>query len=86
MEDLQFGVCPYNASHRIVLFRMPAHILKCARNYRGPPLAICAYNATHRVLPEQMEAHLEQCLDYYRFYENRNLQIALQGRRSPPKS
>lgn len=84
MDNLQFGTCPYNKEHRVVLFRMPRHVVKCARNYRGPPLAICKYNATHRVLPEQMEAHLAECDYYKRFYEDSTMQIALQARKSPP--
>ncbi|XP_001355963.3 gametocyte-specific factor 1 [Drosophila pseudoobscura] len=67
MSNYLFGTCPYNKNHRIMLFRMPGHIVKCMKNYRGPPLHICKYNATHRVL--DMEEHLKECEDYMKFTE-----------------
>jgi len=84
MDEDQYGTCPYDKNHRIVLFRMPGHIIKCMRNYKGPPLAICKYNATHRLPKDQMEKHLAECVDYRKFYEQKILRIALKSRQSPP--
>ncbi|XP_034474616.1 protein D7 [Drosophila innubila] len=84
MDEDQYGTCPYDKSHRIVLFRMPGHIIKCMRNYRGPPLAICKYNATHRLPKEQMDEHLAECVDYLKFHNHKNLKIGLKSRQSPP--
>ncbi|XP_017954137.1 gametocyte-specific factor 1-like [Drosophila navojoa] len=86
MGDSQYGICPYDSSHRILLFRMPVHIIKCARNYKGPPLEICKYNATHRIKADLMEQHLEECADYKKFHEYELLQKAFQVRKSPPRS
>ncbi|EDW11126.1 gametocyte-specific factor 1 [Drosophila mojavensis] len=86
MSDSEVGICPYNKSHRILLYRMPGHIIKCMRNYMGPPLEICKYNATHRMPGELMEQHLEKCADYKKFHEYEYLQEALQARRSPPRA
>ncbi|EDW03887.1 GH10268 [Drosophila grimshawi] len=86
MTDSEYGICPYNAEHRILLFRLPGHIIKCKRNYRGPTLQICKFNATHRLPAEQMDEHLLECADYRKFHEYNNLQIALQARKSPPRS
>ncbi|ALC38242.1 CG14036, partial [Drosophila busckii] len=61
MADLPYATCPYNKEHRIWKLRMPSHIMKCSKSYKGPPLAICKYNATHRVPPSAMEDHLEEC-------------------------
>ncbi|XP_033173688.1 gametocyte-specific factor 1 [Drosophila mauritiana] len=82
MSDCEYGICPYDKSHRILLFRMPKHIIKCEKNYRGPPLQTCKYNATHRVL--NMEKHLKECDYYLRSIENHAVQIALSSR-IPPK-
>ncbi|KAH8249784.1 hypothetical protein KR032_012325 [Drosophila birchii] len=81
MSETQFGICPYNPDHRIAIFRMPKHIVKCMKNYQGPPLKICKYNATHRVL--DMEEHLKECLYYRRFMDNQCLEIALTTRIAP---
>jgi len=81
MSNYEFGICPYNPDHRIMLFRMPKHIVKCEKNYRGPPLKICKYNATHRVL--DMEEHLKECSYYIRSIDNQNVQIALTTRIPP---
>ncbi|XP_023170767.1 gametocyte-specific factor 1 homolog [Drosophila hydei] len=86
MCDSDYGICPYNKSHRIVLFRMPGHIIKCMRKYKGPPLIICKYNATHRMPAEQMEQHLEECADYQKFNAYENLQKALEARKSPQRA
>ncbi|KAH8392323.1 hypothetical protein KR215_006031 [Drosophila sulfurigaster] len=84
MDEFQYGTCPYNKEHRIVLYKMPGHIIKCARNYKGPPLAICKYNATHRLLEEEMEKHISECPDYHKHHEEIYQEIALQARKSPP--
>ncbi|KAH8377676.1 hypothetical protein KR093_006602 [Drosophila rubida] len=83
MNEFQYGTCPYNKDHRVVLFRMPGHIIKCARNYNGPPLAICKYNATHRLPEERMEEHLAECADYNKYHERIYQEIALQARQTP---
>ncbi|KAH8271993.1 hypothetical protein KR044_012881 [Drosophila immigrans] len=80
MNEFEYGTCPYNKDHRIVLFRMPGHIIKCARNYKGPPLAICKYNATHRLPEAQMEEHFSECADYNKYHERTYQQIVLQAR------
>ncbi|KAI8042498.1 protein D7 [Drosophila gunungcola] len=81
MSDYEFGICPYDKTHRIMLFRMPKHIVKCQKNYRGPPLKICKYNATHRVL--DMEEHLKECPYYLRAIGYQSVQIALTTRIAP---
>ncbi|XP_043640587.1 protein D7 [Drosophila teissieri] len=81
MSYCELGTCPYDKSHRIMIFRMPKHIVKCAKNYRGPPLQICKYNATHRVL--DMEEHLKECDYYLRTIDNEAVQIALSSRIPP---
>eukprot|EP00099_Drosophila_melanogaster_P017927 NP_608903.1 uncharacterized protein Dmel_CG14036 [Drosophila melanogaster] len=82
MSDFEYGICPYDKSHRILLFRMPKHLIKCEKNYCGPPLQTCKYNATHRV--QDMEKHLKECDYYLRSIENQAVQIALRSR-IPPK-
>ncbi|KAH8413046.1 hypothetical protein KR009_007735 [Drosophila setifemur] len=81
MSDYEFGICPFDKNHRIMLFRMPKHIVKCEKNYTGPPLKICKYNATHRVL--DMERHLEECSYYRRYVDNEAVQMALITRIAP---
>lgn len=76
MSDEEFGICPFNNTHRIVLYRMPAHIVKCRKNYRGPPLEQCIYNATHYVPEGTMQDHLQQCRDCYRFNQAKYVEIA----------
>ncbi|KAI8118576.1 hypothetical protein FF38_03936 [Lucilia cuprina] len=76
MSDEEFGICPFNTSHRIVLYRMPAHIVKCRKNYSGPPLEQCIYNATHYVPMGTMQSHLQQCRDCYRFNQTKYVEIA----------
>ena len=70
MLDDKYGTCPYNEHHRILLYRMPAHLVKCRRTYVGPPLDQCIYNATHLVRQGTMAEHLEKCIDFYRFHSN----------------
>ncbi|XP_075153366.1 uncharacterized protein LOC142226972 [Haematobia irritans] len=67
MSDEEYGICPFNSGHRIVLFRMPAHIVKCRKNYTGPPLDQCPYNATHYIPAGTLSEHLKKCRDCYRF-------------------
>ncbi|XP_017152555.1 gametocyte-specific factor 1 [Drosophila miranda] len=74
MSNYLFGTCPYNKNHRIMLLRMPGHIVKCMQNYDGPPLHTCKYNATHRVL--DMEEHLKECEEYVKFNETSMIHIA----------
>ncbi|XP_022232642.1 gametocyte-specific factor 1 [Drosophila obscura] len=81
MSNYSFGTCPYNKDHRIMLFRMPGHIVKCMQNYHGPPLYTCKYNAIHRVL--DMEEHLKECEDYIKFTENNTFQMAISVRANP---
>ncbi|KAH8260350.1 hypothetical protein KR026_009943 [Drosophila bipectinata] len=81
MSYYEFGICPYNPDHRIMLFRMPGHIVKCKKNYRGPPLQICKYNATHRVL--DMEEHLKECTYYRNYIDTQAVRMALTVRKAP---
>ncbi|XP_068144766.1 gametocyte-specific factor 1 [Drosophila tropicalis] len=67
MADLPYATCPYNKNHRILVLRMPQHVIKCQRSYMGPPLKICKYNATHRVL--DMEKHLSECREFKNFMD-----------------
>lgn len=57
--------CPYDRQHLVPYQRMPYHLAKCRRNYRGPPLEQCLYNATHLVSPGTLEQHYESCPAYY---------------------
>ncbi|XP_030384052.1 gametocyte-specific factor 1 [Scaptodrosophila lebanonensis] len=84
MADLPYGICPYDKNHRVLLMRMPGHIVKCSKNYCGPPLAICKYNATHRVLPEEMDNHLETCADQIKFNSYKISESAKNFRKEPP--
>jgi hypothetical protein len=63
-----FQICPFNKSHLIIPHKMPIHILKCEKNYRGPALVSCRYNATHMMLPENMDDHLNTCPDFIKNY------------------
>lgn len=65
MDTENVITCPYNSSHRIVRHRMPYHIIKCVKNYKGPPLDRCPFNAMHRVLPEKMKDHIKDCPNYH---------------------
>lgn len=56
--------CPFNAQHRIIRHRMPIHIVKCKKNYIGPPLDACPYNAMHLLPKDKMKSHLADCPDY----------------------
>ncbi|XP_054743314.1 gametocyte-specific factor 1 [Anastrepha obliqua] len=68
MNEEEFILCPYNKSHQIIRYRMPGHMMKCRKNYRGPPLDQCMYNATHLVPMGTMDEHLESCRDYHQFH------------------
>ena len=81
MNEEEFILCPYNNSHRIIRFRMPGHMMKCRKNYRGPPLDQCMYNATHLVPMGTMEAHLEGCRDYFQFHTSEFERLAVCYRR-----
>lgn len=76
MSDDEYGICPFNGAHRIILYRMPAHIIKCRKNYTGPPLEQCSYNATHFVPVGTMAEHLQECRDCYRFNQSLYSKIA----------
>lgn len=58
------AVCPFNGDHKLVRHRMPYHIVRCRRNYRGPALVACAFNAMHLMPAAQMADHLAECDDY----------------------
>ncbi|XP_037919517.1 gametocyte-specific factor 1-like [Hermetia illucens] len=62
--DSEFLICPYNQTHRVLRFRMPAHLIKCKKYYQGEPLQTCPFNATHLIRPDRMAKHLEICDDY----------------------
>lgn len=76
MPDEDFSICPFNKSHRIIQYRMPAHIIKCRRNYCGPPLEQCIYNATHFVPVGTMTEHLQSCKDCFHFNQSKYVGIA----------
>lgn len=57
--------CPYDSSHQISVSRMPNHMLRCERNYRGPPLQNCPFNAMHRVPAGTLAEHFKTCDAYY---------------------
>lgn len=58
-------VCPYNPSHLVPYTRMPYHLMKCRRNYNGPPLDTCMYNATHLVAQGTLPQHYQNCPAFY---------------------
>lgn len=62
MDDIQ---CPYNALHRLAGHRMPYHMIKCKKNYRGPPLDTCPFNAMHMVPQGTLQEHFLKCDDYF---------------------
>lgn len=76
MSDDEYGVCPYNNTHRVLRIRMPSHIIKCRKNYTGPELEQCAYNATHLVAAGTMRQHLEGCMDRHNFNKSQYIKIA----------
>lgn len=57
--------CPYNPAHLVPYTRMPYHLLKCRRNYNGPPLDTCPYNATHLVPKGTLKEHYTKCNAYF---------------------
>lgn len=64
----EVSVCPFNNEHKVLTIRLPAHILKCQKNYRGPQLEVCIYNACHLVQRGQMQEHLETCRERHGFH------------------
>lgn len=35
------------------------HIVKCAKNYKGPALYTCPFNAVHKFLEKNLQEHLQ---------------------------
>lgn len=62
------AVCPFDSAHKLERHRMPYHVVRCRRNYRGPALVACAFNAMHLIPAEQMAVHLAECVDYRKNY------------------
>lgn len=63
-DEDDMAVCPFNGDHKLLRHRMPYHIVRCRRNYRGPALVACAFNAMHLMPAAQMADHLAECDDY----------------------
>lgn len=74
--DPEYVTCPYNPQHRLVRHRMPYHIVKCKKNYFGPPLDVCPFNAMHMVPSTDIMEHMQNCPDYHttmrEIYENQH--------------
>lgn len=63
-EPEAMATCPYNPAHRLPLFRMKRHLVKCKLN--GPAveeLVTCPLNITHRVPQPELAYHIETCPD-----------------------
>lgn len=63
--ESEIMTCPYNPQHRLIRHRMPYHIVKCKKNYTGPPLDVCPYNAMHIVAHSAIVEHMQNCPDYH---------------------
>jgi hypothetical protein len=55
--------CPYDKIHRIRLKRLPYHLQKCRRNYKGERFLVCPFNARHELPRLEYEHHLVHCED-----------------------
>lgn len=64
MADDELITCPFNPAHLIIKHRMPYHIVKCQKQYRGEKLVVCHFNAMHWIPPYKMREHLEECAEY----------------------
>lgn len=58
-------LCPYDPQHVVPYARMPYHLMKCKKNYRGPELDTCPFNATHLVKKGTLDEHYKTCIAYY---------------------
>lgn len=70
--------CPYNPEHVVRYARMPYHLIKCKKNYQGPPLDTCPFNATHLVAKGTLQEHFKTCIAHYhavRPYEEIKLKL-----------
>lgn len=57
--------CPYEKVHMIRLKRMPYHLQKCRRNYKGQEFKVCPFNARHEVPEPEYQHHLINCPDKF---------------------
>lgn len=62
-EQDEYMVCPYNKAHSILRSRMPAHLIKCVKQFRGEPLSKCPYNAMHLFPKGEEGNHMKNCVD-----------------------
>ncbi|XP_074605639.1 uncharacterized protein LOC141858708 [Brevipalpus obovatus] len=53
--------CPYFVNHRVARRRFIAHLTKCAKDPRAPPLESCPFDMTHRIDKSLFENHLVTC-------------------------
>lgn len=62
-EPEAFATCPYNPAHRVPLFRMKRHLVKCRINNLDLVIVTCPLNIEHRVPQPELTYHVEQCPD-----------------------
>lgn len=65
MDDNKWVSCPYNEEHRVLELRLPYHMIRCKKNYKGPPLETCPFNATHLVPQGTLQEHYTECISYF---------------------
>lgn len=62
-EPEGYTTCPYNPAHRLPLFRMTRHLVKCRQNHADAVMVICPLNIAHRVPQPELAYHVERCPD-----------------------
>lgn len=53
--------CPYFNNHRVARRRFIAHLTKCSKDPKAPPLKACPFDMTHRIAEALFEHHLSVC-------------------------
>ncbi|CRK98136.1 CLUMA_CG011504, isoform A [Clunio marinus] len=67
-------VCPYNKAHFIFRQRMPAHLIKCGKKYKGEVLMMCPFNAMHLFTKKSKEDHYKECEEYVLSLQKQSMQ------------
>ncbi|XP_078333610.1 uncharacterized protein LOC111137948 isoform X2 [Crassostrea virginica] len=53
--------CPLDKAHRVLVKRMPYHLMKCKKNFLEDDVETCPFNALHVMLKPGLRSHLETC-------------------------